>query len=104
MRKDHLTTVTVAIAIALVSGCTTTTGGSDVDKIIDGTRRVCSFAPTATSILALLNVPAAPAADKVVQMICAQVEKAAMVESTPVGGQLTVVVDGKPVVGVVTKK
>ena len=50
------------------------------------------------------NVPAAPAADKVVQMICAQVEKAAMVESTPVGGQLTVVVDGKPVVGVVTKK
>ncbi|RWP10026.1 MAG: hypothetical protein EOR00_31550 [Mesorhizobium sp.] len=95
----------LASTLFVLAGCTTSNqAGSDAARVIEGTQRVCSFAPTATSILAILNVPGAPAADKLVQKICDQVKRSAMVESTEVGGQISVEVDGKEVRGVLTKK
>lgn len=105
MTNTFAARLSLVSAVVALAACTTpNSGGSDADKVIEGTRRVCSFAPAATSIAAILGVPGAPAADKLVQKICEQVEKSAMVESTEVGGTLTVEIDGKPVTGVLEKK
>lgn len=105
MERDLIVSLSLAGAFFALMGCTTSNqSGSDVDRVIDGTRKVCSFAPTATSILAILNLPGAPAADQLVHKICKQVESSAMVESTSVGGNITVRVDGKEVTGVLTKE
>ncbi|TIM15514.1 MAG: hypothetical protein E5Y67_07165 [Mesorhizobium sp.] len=105
MENTLIIRLSLAGAFFLLAGCTTPNqAGSDADKVIEGTRRACSFVPTATSILAILNVPGAPAADKLVQKICEQVGRSAMVESSGVGDQITVEVDGKEISGVLTKK
>lgn len=58
-----------ALALTGLSGCTTfNRSDADVAKVIEGTRQACKFLPTATSVLAVLSVPGAPAADKFVQI------------------------------------
>lgn len=105
MHRGVFADISVACTLIAFVGCATSNQpGSDVDAVIDGTRRVCSFAPTATSILAILNVPGAPAADQLVQKICKQVESSAAVESAAVGGKISVNVDGKVVTGVLTNE
>lgn len=105
MRSGVYANISVVCTLVAFVGCATSNqSGSDVDAVIDGTRRVCSFAPTATSILALLNVPGAPAADQLVQKICKQVETSAAVESAGVGGKISVNIDGKVVTGVLTNE
>lgn len=100
--------IVACLAIAglfVLAGCMTSkTTGIDANSVMEGTRKLCGFVPTATSVLAVLNVPGAPAADKLVEKICDEVKKSASVEATQVGGQLTVMVDGKKVTGVVSAK
>jgi hypothetical protein len=94
---------TIAV-LAIVSGCTTTVQqGSSAQAIVNATNKLCGFAPTVTSILAILNVPAAPAADKIVQEICAVVEKNTQAGFIEPGQKVTVTVFGKPVQGELTK-
>ncbi|RVI63898.1 hypothetical protein CN187_23805 [Sinorhizobium meliloti] len=90
--------------IAGLSACNVTTQtGDDADKVINGARNLCGFAPTAASILSLLNVPGAPTAEIVVKKICTEVQKRAMIESSEPGDKITVLVDGKNVTGVLEK-
>lgn len=74
-------------------------GNDRARQVVEATERLCAFAPTVTSILAILSVPAAPAADKLSEAICAEVEKLTSAGFTTPGQTLRLTVDGKPVTG-----
>ncbi|XWN29929.1 MAG: hypothetical protein ROR55_20895 [Devosia sp.] len=64
-----------ALSLGL-SGCITAADFvSDYDKIAAGLKKNCRFVATATSILAILNLPGAPLADEIVEGLCKELEK-----------------------------
>lgn len=84
----------------LPAACVSSSGGdSTAQQVIATTEKLCAFVPTVTSILAILSVPGAPAADKLAQVICAEVEKQTSAGFTAPGQTIKVVVDGMPVTG-----
>jgi hypothetical protein len=94
--------VVAAFALSMaVSGCVTTTQlASLADQIIEATRRTCQFAPTVTSVLALLSVPGAPQANALVVAICKEVDKKPRSERVRLGQPISVEVMGVQVNGV----
>ncbi len=99
--SKYLALITV---VSGLSGCyVTSQTGDDADRVIIGARNLCGFAPTAASILSLLNVPGAPTAEIIVKNICNEVQKRAMTESSEPGDRITVLVNGKKVTGVLEK-
>lgn len=98
--------------IAFVSACVTQQDGGPATKSEGDTAKEiqmavttgCDYIPTITSILAILNVPGAPAADKIADKICTKVKAATKNEEGIPGGKLTVVVSGVKVQGVLKTK
>lgn len=101
------------LLISLMCGCTTTnqsggtgqasTPANPAQDVINGTKQLCQFVPTLTSILAIVNTPGAPAADKIVQAICAEVNKTTQASFIEPGKKFTVKALGKPVTGELAK-
>lgn len=90
----------VLIPFLVLSGCVSTDNPqSTADQIVKKTERLCSFVPTVTSVLAILGVPGAPAADKVAQTICTELEKQTQAGLTAPGQTVTLTVNGVPVTG-----
>jgi len=84
----------------VLSGCVSADGSqSTADQIVAKTERLCSFVPTVTSVLAILGVPGAPAADKVAQTICTELDKQTQAGLTAPGQTVTLTVNGVPVTG-----
>ncbi|UED34247.1 hypothetical protein [Rhizobium ruizarguesonis] len=98
MRKYSVIAIFAATCLMSLTSCITT-GGSTPEDIIAATKRGCQFAPTVTSVLAILNLPGAPAADKIVTAICGAVNKAKEAGFVPPGKEITVEAFGKPVRG-----
>lgn len=94
-------TIAIVLMSLTLSGCVTASQlATAADQISDGAREFCRFAPSTTSILAILNVPGAPQADEIVEAICAEVAKVGGQERSRVGQEITVDVLGVQVVGV----
>lgn len=100
------------LMLSFASGCTTPSPklgmasaqpSKAAQDVVNGTKQLCQFVPTVTSILAILNAPGAPAADKVVQAVCAQVNKTAQASFIEPGKKFTVTVLGRPVDGALAK-
>jgi len=72
---------------------------STANAVVENTKSVCNFAPELTSILALLGLPGAPAANVLVSEICAEVAKIPRFENATGDSQETVVVRGQNVPG-----
>ena len=83
----------------LPAACVSSGGDGRAQQVIETTERLCAFVPAVTSILAILSVPGAPAADKLAQVICTEVEKQTSAGFVAPGQTIKVVVDGKPVTG-----
>lgn len=87
MRKKSLGLVVISSSIFLAScglqgeGTESRNLVADIDKVVEGARLGCNYIPTVTSIAAILGVPAAPAANELVEAICAEVEKVPQPES-----------------------
>ncbi|MDX1195338.1 hypothetical protein GOL96_30105 [Sinorhizobium medicae] len=88
-------------ALAFVSNCSTTTTnlGSSANQVVAATRDLCGFVPTLTSVAAILNLPGAPAADKIVQEICSVIRERTKAGFVEPGKQVAVTVFGKTVQG-----
>jgi hypothetical protein len=87
-------------ASIVLSGCVSADNPqSTAQQVVASTERLCSFVPTVTSVLAILGVPGAPAADKVAQTICTELEKKTQAGLTAPGQTVTLTVNGVPVTG-----
>lgn len=89
--------------MTILSGCVTS-NDTKADQIIAGAKRVCDFAPTLTSILALLEVPGAGASDKIVQKICAEIKaRRSDADFVEPGQKVKIEIDGVAVEGTLLK-
>ena len=90
----------VLIPCLILSGCVSTDGSPRTpEQIAAQIERQCAFVTTATSIAAILGLPGAPAADKLAQVVCKEIENKTRAGLTAPGQKATVEINGVPLTG-----
>lgn len=90
----------VLISSLVLSGCVSTDGSPRTpEQIAAQIKGQCAFVTTATSIAAILGLPGAPAADKLAQVVCNEIEKKTRAGMTAPGQTVTIEINGAPLQG-----